>query len=150
MLYFGYGSNLSSERMRGPDRCPGARFAGIAVLRGYRLAFDKPALKRWGGNAANIRPEAGAETWGALWEVEDGSDDLRRLDAGERGYARVAVEVECEGEPVPAQAYLAPPGREEPPPAAYLEVLLRGAREHGLPAAYTRQLALLRTREDVP
>ena len=147
VLCFAYGSNLSSARLREAGRCPGARFAGVALLRGWRIAFDKPS-GRWGGNAANLRPEPAAETWGVLWEIDDA--ELRQLDAGERGYERVPVEVEREGEPVPAQAYVAPAGAEACPPRAYLDVLLAGGREHCLPAGYLEGLGRLRSREDPP
>ena len=39
-LYFAYGSNLSSPRLRA--RVPSARPEGVARLEGQRLALDKP------------------------------------------------------------------------------------------------------------
>ena len=41
-LYFGYGSNMLTERLRARERCPSAKCIGIAEVTGYALEFSKP------------------------------------------------------------------------------------------------------------
>jgi hypothetical protein len=39
MLYFAYGSNMNWQQMQ--DRCPSARFFGVALLPDHKLAFTR-------------------------------------------------------------------------------------------------------------
>jgi len=127
-LYFAYGSNLASRRLLG--RVPGARACGRARLEGWRLVADKPG--RDGSAKLNIVRDPVGLVWGALWELA--APDLARLDRYEGGYERIEVMVDADaGAPV-ATTYVsrlhgARPGLER----GYKELVLEGAREHGLP-----------------
>jgi gamma-glutamylcyclotransferase len=139
-LYFAYGSNMASSEMERSS--PGHRFLGPARLAGFRLELRRRSL-RWSGGAADIVRAAGEAVWGALYELPPGAFD--RLDAKEGAgfaYRRLEVEVEHEGEPRRAIAYqVARKEVEEVAPTPeYALLLLAGARERGLPAAYTRGL----------
>ena len=79
-----------------------------------------------------------------LWEITDAHavslDGYEGVAVGQ--YRRITVEVErTGGERVRALAYQVcepePPG---PPPRAYLDLLVEGAREHGLPTGYVGAL----------
>ena len=134
MWYFAYGSNLSAAQMTARTGWTGA--ARRACLHGYGVAFNMSD----GGQAfANIvRPGAGVR--GVLYWLEP--SELARLDAFEYGYDRVVVEVECEdGARLEAVAYVARPDRTARtfrPAAEYVQRILSGAREHGLPEEYIR------------
>ena len=132
---------MSSAQMA--ERCPGATALGAARLRGRRLAFDVWSERR-GGLAADVPPAPGAEVWGVLWRVtEEHAAALDRHEGVARGrYRRASVRVERRGGgEVDAFAYVArAPGAEGPTTAAYLALLLEGAREHGLPADWRRRL----------
>ena len=69
-----------------------------------------------------------------------GAAALAALDVYEEGYARRQVVVTLEsGETREAMAYVARPEHttnRSDPSAEYLEVILRGARQQGLPEAY--------------
>jgi gamma-glutamylcyclotransferase (GGCT)/AIG2-like uncharacterized protein YtfP len=137
-LYFAYGSNLSSRRMR--DRVPGARARGRARLAGFRLVADKPG--RDGSAKLDVVPDPAGCVWGALWELD--AADLARLDRYEGGYARVDVTVDSDAGALAATTYAsevrgAPPGLEPD----YKAFVLEGAREHGLPAEWVAHLASL-------
>lgn len=149
-LYFAYGSNLASRRMR--ERVPGARVFGRALLGGWRLVADKPG--RDGTAKLNVVRDARAHVWGALWELR--SEDLGVLDRFEGGYSRVAVMVTTELHArVPgavgtgphafaATAYasgLAQAGLGLDP--GYKAFVLEGAREHLLPPDWVVLLASL-------
>ena len=138
-LYFAYGSNMSRARLIA--RVPGAGQAGIARLEGFELRFDKPG--RDGTAKANLVPAAGRVVWGVVWTVA--ALDWTALDAFEPGYERVSLDVVDAGERARrAQSYLyRGPRLAEPPLREYAVHLLDGAREHGLPEDYVRELAAL-------
>jgi gamma-glutamylcyclotransferase (GGCT)/AIG2-like uncharacterized protein YtfP len=78
ITYFAYGSNLSEAQMRA--RCPDARLAGRAALRGYRLAFAGYSTL-WGGAVATLAPDPKGRVRGVLYELT--SADLEALDRWE-------------------------------------------------------------------
>jgi len=143
--YFGYGSNMSREiflnrrAMQPLATRPGR-------LHDYELCFDIPVGP--GERAvANLAARPGAQTWGVLHLLT--ADDLRRLDytegVGGGLYRHLSVQVWAEGiEPVTALAYqstFTASGRK--PSLRYASLLVEGAREHGLPSDYIRQLEAL-------
>ena len=140
VLLFAYGSSMAADEMAA--FAPGARFAGVARLPGFRLELRRRSL-RWGGGAADIVESDGDEVWGALYELPD----LDRLDAKEGAgfaYRRREVRVEVEGEPRTAMAYevIDKEPDEVAPTPEYAALLLRAARERGLPRAWRRELEL--------
>jgi len=137
-LYFAYGSNLASERMR--ERVPAARVRGAARLAGFRLVTDKPG--RDGTAKANLVSDAAAHVWGVLWELA--ARDLAALDRAEGGYERIGVVVATPRGPLHAQTYLSHlRGSDRALARGYKTLLLAGAREHALPGAWRRFLASL-------
>ncbi|HBI41879.1 MAG TPA: gamma-glutamylcyclotransferase [Planctomycetales bacterium] len=139
--YFAYGSNLCAEQMlrrTGPigedtdSPC-------IARLPGYRVVFNMQGDD--GLVYANII-QPGDGVIGVLYFCSAAA--LASLDACEEGYDRRRVLVTLEGGATrEAMAYVARPectadgGRPSP---EYLEIIIRGARRHGLPEAYIRSL----------
>lgn len=76
VLYFAYGSNMNSARMLA--RCPSARFAATATLKGYRLAERL---------YADIEPDQTNSVHGVVWAISD--EDLANLDRNEGCHAGV-------------------------------------------------------------
>jgi hypothetical protein len=137
-LYFAYGSNLATRRMR--ERAPGARPRGPARLDGWRLTTDKPG--RNGTAKVNLVRDPGSSVWGVLWEM--GAEELARLDRHEGGYARVAVVVAAGGAPVAAETYASRLSTADAALArGYKALVLEGAREHGLPGEWVAFLEAL-------
>ena len=139
-LYFAYGSNLAGAEIEAA--CADHRFLGPARLDGHRLELRRRS-RRWGGGAADLAPAPGESVWGALYELPEGALDA--LDAKEGAgfaYRRIGVEVERDGERLAAVAYEV--ADKEPqelaPTLAYVEALIGGARERGLPDAYVDAL----------
>lgn len=128
--YFAYGSNMNHLQME--NRCPGARFLGPGRLDGYRFLINTRGV-------ATLCEEAGACVYGALWELPPGAiqilDRFEGVDAGRYHRKRLHVVHEDLG-PTPAMIYLDP--RVEPglPRPGYLETVLRGAGDCGLPHWY--------------
>lgn len=135
--YFAYGSNMSRAKMRCVlKREPPS--GQKARLEGYALAFNK--LSTTWGYAANIGPEAGGVVWGVLYPCT--ARDLAELDNCEKGYHRSRVPI-CQdgGKVVEALTYEADCPAPHPtgvPKPCYTQMLLDGAREHGLPEEYIK------------
>ena len=138
-LYFAYGSNMEPRRMK--RRAPRSRPLGPARLPGYRLDFTRYSTNFHGG-VADVVPDAEAEVWGVLYEVEE--SDLERLDEHEGvpvAYRRGAVSViDDDGREREAVVYLANRTGRFTPRKEYMDFLLRGAREQGLPQEWLRHL----------
>ena len=142
--YFAYGSNLWIDQMAarlGPFRAD-AEPPRLARLPGYRVAFNMRGEN--GQVYANIvRP--GDHVLGVIYSCD--SQALEKLDEFETGYRRERVEVVDEsGASVEVVTYMAEPenvmdgGK---PSAEYVQRILRGGRQHGLPEAYLRMIETL-------
>lgn len=144
--YFAYGSNMAASVF--DSRVQGTSL-GCGVLRGHRLSFTLPS-RRWGGYAADLTALDGASVWGRIWKISE--DQLRALDAVEGNYRRLEVTVELMSHPedgvpteqVSAITYVVRSERRAPedgaPAAQYLNHLLAGAEECGLPLHYLKFL----------
>jgi hypothetical protein len=69
-LYFAYGSNLSSERLRHPDRAPSARVVGTASL----SVTSSPGTSAAPTDRASARfapPAGGRRRVGVVWEISE-------------------------------------------------------------------------------
>jgi gamma-glutamylcyclotransferase (GGCT)/AIG2-like uncharacterized protein YtfP len=149
MLYFAYGSNMSVARMH--QRIASAHTLTRAVLRGHRLAFRK--VGRDGSAKCDAVPSVrpGDLIHGVLYRLA--AHDKPVLDAHEglgRGYAERRVMVlQIDGTHCAAFLYQATHVDDTLKPFGwYREHVLRGAREHRLPAAYIAAILSTETRED--
>jgi gamma-glutamylcyclotransferase (GGCT)/AIG2-like uncharacterized protein YtfP len=141
-LYFAYGSNLSSARLR--LRVASARVVGAACLRGYRLTCDKRGAD--GSGKANLCSDAAGRVWGAVYALDPA--DWPVLDACETLYTRIGVRVEARDRELTAQTYRSDALTGDPVPFAwYRRLILEGAREHDLPEDYLRALEALPSRD---
>lgn len=147
MKYFAYGSNLLTRRLTNPARAPSAVALGGAWAPGFVMRFHKIGTDGSGkctliptGHHADVVP-------GVLYEFAD--SDLPGLDREEGvhlgGYARHSVRLRLpDGGPAEAMTYIA---SEQYIDAAcvpfdwYRDVVVAGAREHGLPPAWVDELA---------
>lgn len=142
--YFAYGSNmcpdtfLARRNMRPLETC-------CAFIDGYRLCFDIPVGPGERG-VANLIADAAARTHGIayLLTVED-ADRLDRTEGVPRLYQRETVDL-CFAERATLSGFtyrstIAAVGRK--PSARYLDLLLAGARTHGLPDTYIAYLESL-------
>jgi hypothetical protein len=139
LLYFAYGSNMSSEQVAA--WCPDPHALGPAELPGHRLAFLRRSI-RWQGGAADIAWAEGDSVWGVLWELPLGLGELDAKEAAGDAYRRRTVDVRSGGELRPAVAYevIRKEPHEVAPTRAYLDTLMAGAREHRLPASWLRRI----------
>lgn len=150
VYYFAYGSNMSSARLSA--RLQSSRSVGVGALPSHRLGFHmRSGLD---GSAKCDAYRTGREedrVHGVLFSVA--VHELAVLDHFEsRGvaYERVEVQIErLEGDHVGAYTYRAlkvEPGLR--PFDWYKEHVVRGAREHGLPAHYVAALEAVPAQPD--
>ena len=143
--YFAYGSNLSKGRKQ--ERTGLIRCSHRVRLTGYRLAFNKKATK--GSVYANIVRKEESEVWGVIYLCNpEAMATLDRLEGVMGGhYERVLVAVELDdGTPQSAEAYVAGSkyiGSDENPSDEYLNHVITGANEHGLPPEYIESIRRL-------
>ena len=138
-LYFAYGSNMASSQLSawGAEH----RALGAAELPDHRVAFLRRSI-RWQAGAADIVHAPGECVWGVLWELPFGPGDLDAKEAAGDAYRRRAVAVRLDGTTVSAMAYevIEKEPQEVPPRREYVDLMIAGAREHGLPAAWLAHL----------
>ena len=145
-LYFAYGSNMSSERLRG--RTPSASARGRGRLPGHGLRWHKRG--RDASGKCDIVPADPPEVvWGVLFEVA--WTEKPALDAAEglgTGYFEKEGCIVTDGGEHRALTYHASPDHIDPalrPRDWYKDHVVSGAREHGLPAGYIRMLEQVET-----
>ncbi|MEO5732096.1 MAG: gamma-glutamylcyclotransferase family protein [Rubrivivax sp.] len=155
-LYFAYGSNLLTRRLR--ERTPSARKVGVGVLRQHTLRWHKAATD--GSGKCDVVPcshdgadsaAADGEVHGVVWEID--RCDKPALDAAETlgvGYGERELDVEMDdGRLLRAWAYIAlKTDAGSVPYDWYHALVLAGAREQALPPAYLSRLEAVLTKVD--
>lgn len=141
-LYFAYGSNMSPARLRAVDRTPSAQCVGTARVAGYRLVFDKVG-RDGSGKADCERTDARLHVvHGVLFRIAD--SDRPALDRAEglgNGYDAFDIRVETDSGSVSALTYLATHKDATLAPFSwYMQHVLNGARQCGLPQAYIAKI----------
>ncbi len=148
MVYFAYGSNMSSEQMR--ERCPNSKYLGYGFIKNYKIDFTRMSQIREGGVADIIHSEDDT-VWGVFYNLTE--DDLVSLDTKE-GYPRTYTRsnFSCniinnnvkirQTEQVTAIAYTVVNKSPItiPPSIKYLKILQDAAFEHAFPIEYQKML----------
>lgn len=148
--YFAYGLNLRLEQIK--PKCSYLRPLGAARLSGHSLGFFGYS-SIWDGAQETLVPDEQQDVWGVVYEMTDYNwssldsfEDAREDGTG--AYFHYPVEVLLDGKMVEATIYKkALQGKPELPSKEYLEQIVAGAKEQGLPEAY---ISLLMQRETKP
>lgn len=140
---FAYGSNLCLERMLA--RAQHARVVAVGSVAGHALRWHKTGRDGSGKCDAWASGDEADVVWGAVYEMPAG--DKRALDRFEglgEHYDWKTVRVRTrEGGDVEAGMYVAAPrwiAAGARPWRWYLDHVLAGARQHGLPEDYVAEL----------
>ena len=143
--HFGYGSNLSSRFLR--EHCPSVKPVMKAYLPNYRVEFRYYSNNRQGG-ISSIMEAPGEMTYGVIYEMPTKEmDDLDVLESVPEGlYTRETFLVLGEdGEWHEGDLYrVANPEGPFTPAASYLDLMIEGAREHGLDTDFLKKLEAMR------
>lgn len=153
LSYFAYGSNMLANRLQ--ERCPSAHRRCAASVSGYSIAFCKKS-KDGSGKATLVSSEnPEARVHGVVFDIS--RDELAALDRTEgrgKGYDRVEnpiVATGPDGQPMKVTTYIAQPASFDPalkPYDWYLDLVAKGAEQHGLPEVYVAALAATAYLED--
>ncbi len=151
MLYFAYGSNMCSGRLR--KRVPSAKPRFRARLKGHRLCFHKQSDDGSAKSDALTTNKPSDVVWGVVFEINQA--EKAQLDAAEglsHGYNGATVTVlDEEGRGHEVFIYVADPdyiNSELTPYSWYKRFVLEGARQHGLPPEYIRMIELVQDAAD--
>ncbi|MEQ8465112.1 gamma-glutamylcyclotransferase [Coleofasciculus sp. E1-EBD-02] len=143
--YFAYGSCMCPvDLKRSLGESTHAFVLGSAVLKGYRLGFNRKSARRNCG-VLDIVPDVNAMVEGVLYRLpERFSDPLdHREEVPRGGYRRETAEVSCQGRiyhNVRTYVVVEKLAEELAPNDWYFNVVLRGAITCGLSESYCWQL----------
>ena len=148
LIYFAYGSNMFSRWLR--TRTPSATEIGIAYVGSRRLTFDKVSCDGSGKCDMESTPRETDCVYGVLYEIARGEKaELDKAEGRGKGYEEKSVKVTTPAGHVDATAYIAT--KKEPalrPYHWYKALVVAGAAEHGLPAAYVEWLRTVEPKPD--
>lgn len=156
--WFIYGSSLDADAFAAwaeqhGYRVPDFARAVPARLDGWRLAFDVQS-RFWGGTVASLVEDPAGSVEGIalpLPAVARGLVDHKEgaISGLYQAFDAVAAPL-AGGDAIKVLAYRAAPDRrlpvEQPPAPGFVDVLVKGARAHGLSPAWIARLEALRTR----
>jgi gamma-glutamylcyclotransferase (GGCT)/AIG2-like uncharacterized protein YtfP len=146
MLYFSYGSFLDSETLK--RHCPKAQYVGKAILPNWEVQFNFLS-RTYKGGVTGIEPAVAKLVRGVLYDVSN--EELQHLDSIEgvpEGiyYRQTIYVVDESGKPMKAVTYRTTnPRGPFKPMRKYLDLMIKGAKEHGLEQDYIQQLEAIET-----
>jgi gamma-glutamylcyclotransferase (GGCT)/AIG2-like uncharacterized protein YtfP len=146
MLYFSYGSFLDSETLK--RHCPKAQYVGKAILPNWEVQFNFLS-RTYKGGVTGIEPAVAKLVRGVLYDVSN--EELQHLDSIEgvpEGiyYRQTIYVVDESGKPMKTVTYRTTnPRGPFKPMRKYLDLMIKGAKEHGLEQDYIQQLEAIET-----
>lgn len=140
MKFFAYGLNMLAAKMISVITF--AKLYGVGELTGYRLVFNKKSHKDESGYATLVSTgNPKDKVYGVIYEFSDShKSTLDIVEGTHYGYEEESLTVLCDGSKVTTSVYLA----KKPeylqsglkPFNWYKAMILKGARQHALPADY--------------
>lgn len=147
-LYFAYGSNLLSQRLR--ERTPSAVKVATGVLHKHELCWHKLAADGSGKCDVTASPNDTSFVYGVIYRINISEKAI--LDLAETlgiGYAEKQVSIETSSGHLEASLYFALKIDPEAIPYDwYHQLVVAGAREHDFPAQYLTALEGVRSKPD--
>ena len=148
MINFSYGSNMLMRRLR--QRAPSARVIAAGVLKGHALRWHKVGRDHSGKCDAFATGNDADAVCGVLYDIS--AQDKPSLDAAEglgAGYEEKEVGIHTDTGVVRAHLYYATHIDPAVAPFAWYKALVvAGAKQHALPAAYVAGLMAVQSIAD--
>ncbi|PKU24703.1 gamma-glutamylcyclotransferase [Telmatospirillum siberiense] len=145
ILYFAYGANMNGGQISSRCRTK-PRVVAVAKLPGYGIAFFGHS-ERWDGGEETALARAEESLWGVVYELSHSAFDHldawqgAKLDGSGPYFHSPAEAIGEDGTTYAVLLYRKDIlGEARAPSTEYLEHIVSGAEEHGLPAAYVRKL----------
>ena len=148
ILYFSYGSNMFTARLR--TRTPSALFKQVGYVEGYKLAFDKVAKD--GSAKCHIEPTGKTtdRVYGVVFTIA--ASEKKKLDEAEGlgyGYEERKIQVVTPEGIIESVTYYATKRSSGLTPHDwYKGFVVAGAEDHGLPAPYIAELRTVVSKPD--
>jgi cation transport regulator ChaC len=142
--YFAYGSNMNMKQIQA--RCTRPELIAVARLAQHRIAFFGHS-KVWDGAIETVVPAPDHDVWGVIYALP--FSDRDRLDSwqdvrldGTGAYFHYPARVtDTQGQTHTVLLYKKDQlGKPRKPSREYLECIVQGAVERGLPAEYIEEL----------
>jgi gamma-glutamylcyclotransferase len=152
LWYFAFGANMNSKIFR-VRRGMHPTSVEPAQLHGYKLVFDHPGLPVVEPAFANVEEDANSTIHGVLYHMT--RNEMALLNKMEGGGAYKNLELEVIGAksgPQTAHVFWSPNTgiTHLNPSRRYMQVLIEGAREQGLPDTWIAHLVLTPTSRHYP
>jgi len=149
-LYFAYGSNMLTSRLKAEDRAPSARPLATGYLPGRTLDFSKAGADRSGKCDIPESCDSECRVYGIVYEVHQRHRKaLDRVEELGWGYREETVSIQTSSEVIDALTYIAI--RRKPgilPFHWYKSITIAGALEHGLPGEYIDKIRAFESMTD--
>lgn len=151
MNYLAYGSNLHPRRLS--LRAPDSRLVGAVQLAACRLVFHKQGSDGSAKCGIEFTDNPADVAHAVVYDVSD--SDEHSLDEAEglgAGYLKQQLAVSCHGQLLPVFVYVASPSHivaDLAPYHWYKDLVLAGARRHGFPPSYVREIAAVESMSDL-
>lgn len=152
-LYFAYGSNMLTRRLRA--RTPSATVIETGCVVGYRLTFDKVSTDGSGKADMEHTGNPTDRIYGVLYEIANSEEGALNRAEGlglKNGYRKDDnIQVRIAESTIRAKAYIATATAKDPayrPYHWYKAIVIAGAVEHNLPAAYIEWLRTVDSQAD--
>ena len=151
LYHFAYGSNLNSVQLQA--RCADAKLVAVAKLADHQVGFYG-YTSEWDGAEETVIETPGKELWGVIYELtpsgkeklDDWQDAL--FDGSGAYYHSPAKVTDQDGKVYSVLLYKkAQLGEPKKPSEEYLNYIVKGAEERGLPSAYVEQLRSVETKK---
>lgn len=147
VLYFAYGSNMCFDRLRG--RTPNAKFYGIAEASDKNIVFNKKSDDC--SSKANLEDCPLKVVRGVLYAID--KEEFQELKKCEKGYDEEPILVtKNDGLQIEARTFVARKisvlVKDVKPYSWYKDLILCGAREHGLLSDYIACLERIESKDD--
>lgn len=142
LLYFAYGSNMLSNRLRAPSRTPSAVFLDTGFVEGRKLTFGKLSSDGSGKCDMEFTGNPSDKVYGVLYEIiQSEKTALDKAEGLGKGYEEQAIHVITPSGPSRAIAYVATSKKSNLKPFHwYKAFLVAGAVEHLLPEEYIQSI----------
>ena len=141
---FCYGSNMSSKRLKSPDRCPDAVFICVAELPKYSFSFNKKSTQGIGSGKGNITLTGNPadKVLGVVFEITKNQEPALDIAEGFNigHYSKQKIRVITKEQEIEVIAYIATDPKfinaSEIPFDWYKNHCVKGAIEYNLPKEY--------------
>ncbi len=145
MYYFAYGSNLLTSYLR--EYCPGATFVMRAAIPNYRVEFPYYSEESQGG-LSSILEAPGELVEGVIFNIQEAEfEAMDIMESVPQGLYRrdTFLTLGEDGKWHKVDLYrVTTPSGPFMPSKGYLDGMIEGAHEHGLPPEYIKRFEMMR------